>query len=223
MVKTWCTPPASRFWSCGCQRLSPGGWPNLWRCQSRWASHCLARVTTRLPNVENLLECWNVRFLAIGMGLEWDWNVGMGLMSRMYWNWTSSVSTRIYRQKFDMCNMWISAPRGPMSTFSALKMTRTVNGIETFYSWKILRQSSLSEIRTSNHDEQFEHREDIESQCFDCFELPVSVTVSYCVTVSALFSIRVNQKIWDSFPVPSGHQMAVDAIQLLATSMIWAK
>lgn len=62
MVKTWWTPPASRFWSCGCQRLSPGGWPNLWRYQSRWASHCLARVTTRLPMSRMY------------------WNVGMGLM-----------------------------------------------------------------------------------------------------------------------------------------------
>ena len=75
-----------------------------------------------------------------------------------------------------------------------------MSGVSSPKTSVFLPRFHVPEIRTSNRDEQFEHREDIESQCFDCFELPVSVTVSYCVTVSALFSIRVNQKNLGQFP-----------------------
>ena len=76
---------------------------------------CLGMSWNMLEYV-GMFDChWN------GIGMLECWNVGMGLMLE-----TELV---LFQREFIDRNstcffMWISAPRGPMSTFSALKMTR---------------------------------------------------------------------------------------------------
>ena len=183
----------------------------------------------------------------IGM-LEWDWNgiaIGMGLEC---WNgidvrnWTSSVSTRIStesrhleaRWAHSQPSKWERLVTGDSEWHESLGKSLNPPFLLRFYERCFKSENfRFSSTFPCSWDSNFKSRWTIWASrryWISVFRLFRVARVSYCqllsVTVSLClpyFRFALTKKIWDSFPVPSGHQMAVDAIQLLATSMIWAK